>query len=211
MAEDKKIFLEYSVPSNGWRATPLSLEKEKVHLAHVAKMAKEVKAELKGYKKPVSTQQTPYVERLMAMTEDELIEHRNRKIDKEKAQVWKTEHDAQKAIEKAEQDKVHSKDGYIAEGLRHQPKNDQGSAWSEGESPVYKWLMGENKDKAEDAYLKTKAELRPIEVAMIQTADPKHLNHKDAKPIKPRPLWRRILDGRWLFKDDTDDLWRSRK
>lgn len=173
----KKIdisFLDHKAKAetiSGWRVSPLSAERAAKHAAFACDMSKTLKEQWGDYKRPVTTEQTASTARLLSMTDDELVEYRNRTIDKEKARA---EADAEKVFSthKGGQAAV-----AVAEDLRHKPRNETGDA---------KDLIGssatpEKRDKAVDSYMSTKAKLSNIEKAMINTANPEVF-----KPEKPK-------------------------
>lgn len=206
-----KAFQDFTIKEptrGGWKVTPLSAEKAANHMVYAQRMAKELKEARGDFKLPVSKVQAASTQRVLDMTDEELEAYRNRKIDIEKAQVWKNQDEANAALTAAEARKK-SLDGLILEDARRKPKNDQGSAWSEGESPLKKYLTPE---RAIDAFMETKAVLSPMEQAMIATADPKVFKGV-VEDKKKRPLWRRILSAKWVHDDESQDpnIFRMRK
>lgn len=193
---------------SGWTVKPLDADKAAEFSAYTKRMVEELKAKRGDYKPVVSTKQAESLSAiwdmknncLKEMTDEEILAHQNRPMPtKEQAQVWTSAEDAALKMEKDELRKE-SMDGLIIEEQRRSPRNEQGDAVSCGASAFSKEL----RINATEAFMETNAELSKVERAMLATAEPGTFKGYAIKDVegRKRPLWRRILDARWISEPD---------
>lgn len=185
-----------------FRVVPITdAAKLETHLQYVKRVSGEIKA-LNIEKRPISTEQSESTKRLLSMSEEELKAYRNRPLPK--YEDWKREDDAEKVFSthKADHETI-----MATKSIRHTNHGNRiGDAVSEGGS-----AFGHRKDQAVDAFMETKTILSPIENHFVREG------HVDVplsfKTVNKRPLWRRILDGKWIWsaEDYKAESWRDSK